>query len=131
MNMKALVFLLAIVLLILFAGILENNQSSPDPSRAATKSTPKSNQVPSLPALSSFGITEGMTVDQVAINLKGKVSGVDWVSPKRVRNILTGDLDGSYTIVTTHSIHYDVPGVNKKLRVYFWNDVVRSIEWRN
>jgi hypothetical protein len=81
------------------------------------------------PSINSFGIKQGMHVNSVAIQLEGKVSGISYVSKTRNHNVLTGNLDGSSENVRTHSIYYSVPGTSSKLRIYFWNDKVKTIEW--
>lgn len=91
--------------------------------------TTQEETVRNLPPLDWFNISSGMTVDDVANTLRGKADRVSFVSPIRYRKINNGKLDGTYNLVKTHSIHYEIPYADEDLRVYFHNDRVYSIRW--
>lgn len=77
------------------------------------------------PTLQSFGLKRGMYITDVKAAIEGKVSGVAEVSEKSPRTMRTSDGDVTFQ---THHIHYTVPGTDKLLRVYFWNDYVKTFE---
>lgn len=116
---------------ILFLGFLLLSYLASCPARKKSSSTSSSSTYKSkLPPLKTYGISAGMSPQEVARQLEGKVEGLDQIGSKRLRNIATGELDGSYISVYTHSLYYNLKNTSRRLRVYFWDDKVKDIMYK-
>jgi hypothetical protein len=82
-----------------------------------------------LPPIETFGIQLGMSPQEVGQQLEGKVDGINQIGSKRLRNIATGELDGSHISVYTQSLYYDLKDTTKRLKVHFWDDKVKDFEY--
>ena len=94
----SIMFFLGVLLLSCLVSCPDSNKSSSTSSSSTYKSK--------LPPLKTYGISAGMSPQEVARQLEGKVEGLDQIGSKRLRNIATGELDGSYISVYTHSLYY-------------------------